>query len=188
MTLIAERAVSQQPVASRSSTDCRTLDAPARTVPPGEPQANRWKSLLFGGFRICTQSSQVAMFRIRVQSKMFTTPEHAQKLLSANERIVRLTFADSQQTSLYVHPAFMKSCSSVLCDMLDALDSELHSDAYYSIPLSDTDVASWTAVLSMIHPSPEPFKIDWSNVMDLLLVAHKYDMPCITGEYKLPHS
>jgi hypothetical protein len=62
------------------------------------------------------------------------------------------------------------------------------ADPCYSIPLSDSDVTAWTAVLSMIHPSPEPFKISWSNVKDLLLVAHKYDMPCVTGECKLPPS
>jgi hypothetical protein len=50
---------------------------------------------------------QVRMLRFPMQSNMFTTPEHAQKLLSANERIVRLTLADSQNTSLYVHPAFL---------------------------------------------------------------------------------
>lgn len=120
---------------------------------------------------------------------MFTTPEHAQKLLSANERIVRLTLADSQRTFLYVHPAFLKACSSVLCDMLDAVDSQLCSaDPYYSIPLGDTDATQWTAVLSMIHPSAEPFKITCGNVMDLLLLAHKYDMPCVTGESKLRHA
>jgi hypothetical protein len=118
---------------------------------------------------------------------MFTTPEHAQRLLSANEHIVRLTLADSLKTSLYVHPAFLKACSSVLRDLLD---TELESadsagSAYYTIPLSDTDVNSWKTVLSMIHPSAKPFKISWSNVMDLLLVAHKYDMPCVTGECSL---
>jgi hypothetical protein len=124
---------------------------------------------------------------------MFTTPEHAKKLLSANERIVRLSLADSQRTSLYVHPAFLKASSSVLCDMLDAVDSGLDSadisiNAYYTIPLSDTNVKTWTTVLSIICPSAEPFKITWSNVMDLLLVAHKYDMPAVTGEYKSPQS
>jgi hypothetical protein len=118
--------------------------------------------------------------------KMFTTPDHAKKLLSANERIVRLTLEYSLKTSLYVHPAFLKACLRVLRDVLDAVESSGSAgSAYYTIPLSDTDVNSWKTVLSIIHPSAEPFKITWSNVMDLLLVSHKYDMPCVTGECSL---
>jgi hypothetical protein len=111
---------------------------------------------------------------------MFTTPEYAQRLLSANERIVRLALQDSQKTSLYVHPAFIKACSSVLGSLVE--DVEVHpADTYCTIPLADTDVAGWITVLSMIHPSHEPFKINWDCAGSMLLRAHKYDMPCVTG-------
>lgn len=113
---------------------------------------------------------------------MFATPDQALQLLSSSERIVRLTLNDPAKTSFYVHPVFLKAWSSVLRSLLDSVEAEVHhSETYCTIPLTDTSTTAWEAVLSLMHPLPEPFKITWNVALPMLFLANKYDMPCVTG-------
>lgn len=37
--------------------------------------------------------------------------------------------------------------------------------------------------MSLMHPSRQLFKVCWDSTSRLLLLAHKYDMPAVTGGY-----
>lgn len=131
----------------------------------------------------------------------FSDPEYVKELTCSNSTIVELYFNGCDGRALYVHPAFLSAWSGVLRDLLEGLD--LHeadttsqhdqitkrrmqqgdqSSRYVTIPLDDTDTAAWEYAMALMHPCPQLFKVSWDSAASLLLLAHKYDMPAVTGE------
>jgi hypothetical protein len=50
------------------------------------------------------------------------------------------------------------------------------------IPLDDDDdPAAWDAALAFLYPSSPMPRVTWDTALALLTVAHKYDVPSLTG-------
>jgi hypothetical protein len=49
------------------------------------------------------------------------------------------------------------------------------------IPLDDADPAAWDAALAFLYPSSPMPRVTWDTALALLTVAHKYDVPSLTG-------
>jgi hypothetical protein len=137
----------------------------------------------------------------RVQGCSFSDPQFVKELTGSKSRIVELYFNSCDGRALYVHPAFLSAWSGVLRDLLEGLGMQeadtasqhdqsskprmqhgFESAGYVTIPLDDTETAAWEDALALMHPSPQLFWVSWDSAARLLLLAHKYDMPAITGE------
>jgi hypothetical protein len=100
-------------------------------------------------------------------------------LPSSEQRLVRLSFPDGKH--LYSHPFALALGSGVLRNVLEDT-GEQSKEQYTTIPLDDsTDaVASWQLALAFMHHQTSG-RITMDNAQGLLLLADKYEMPCITG-------
>lgn len=120
----------------------------------------------------------------------FCDPAAVQGLTCSKEPVVCLEFRQCGGRSLYAHPAFLAAWSGVLHSVLedatvDPAQQQLLPPGctpHITIPLEDTDTAAWEDALSLMHPSRQLFQMDWDSAARLLLLAHKYDMPAVTGE------
>jgi len=120
----------------------------------------------------------------------FCDPAAVQDLTCSKEPVVRLEFRQCGGRSLYAHPAFLAAWSGVLHSVLEDATADLAQQQllppdctpHITVPLDDTDTAAWEDALSLMHPSRQLFQMDWDSAARLLLLAHKYDMPAITGE------
>lgn len=120
--------------------------------------------------------------------------------------LVRLDFIKTpDRLALYAHEAYLMSASGVLRDLLTEDEAASgaqgpqskiartsdSSDAKAArvraiIPLHDESVTAWEETLSLLYPSTMfTAKVTWENAERLLLLADRYDMPCITGELTL---
>eukprot|EP00878_Enallax_costatus_P013180 GHUV01013777.1.p1 GENE.GHUV01013777.1~~GHUV01013777.1.p1 ORF type:complete len:363 (+),score=89.05 GHUV01013777.1:684-1772(+) len=116
--------------------------------------------------------------------------------------LVRLDFATGpDKTPLYAHEAYLMSASGVLRSLLE-YDEDAEEDAAEPsakvartsdcsdakaarlraiIPLQDDSTIAWEEALSLLYPSTMmSAKVTWDNAERLLLLADRYDMPCIT--------
>lgn len=60
-----------------------------------------------------------------------------------------------------------------------ASNSSSSSIQDFTVPLDDPDTTAWEEALSLMYPSVPLFEISWANAARLLLLADKYDMPCL---------
>lgn len=128
-----------------------------------------------------------------VQGCQFRDPQSVHDLTCSTDRIVRLSFNNSDVCALYAHPAFLCAWSGVLRNVSEDVQEEVVTPgrskpssqgaaAFVDIPLDDSDTAAWEDALALMHPSRQLFRMTWDKAARLLLLAHKYDMPAITGE------
>lgn len=118
--------------------------------------------------------------------------------------LVRLDFVNAPgRVALYAHEAYLMTASGVLRDLLandEDADSDTagpqakvartsdSSDAKAArlraiVPLHDDSATAWEDALSLLYPSTMlAAAVTWDNAEQLLLLADRYDMPCITGE------
>lgn len=111
----------------------------------------------------------------------FSDAAALRKLAGAGERLVCLQFPDGLG-SLYCHSFVLSSSSTVLRNILE--DTQQHcwqQGQLCIIPLAgDSNVSLWKLALGLMYRlSLSAINLD--NAQPLLLLAHKYDMSCITG-------
>jgi hypothetical protein len=103
------------------------------------------------------------------------------KLAGTGERLVCLQFPGLH--SLYCHSFVLSSSSTVLRNVLE--DTQQQQSQLCTIPLAgDNDVSLWKLALGLMYRLSAS-TINLGNAQPLLLLAHKYDMCCITGECPL---
>lgn len=123
-------------------------------------------------------------------NSMFSCPDAVRELTGPSNNLVQLRQRNGR--SLFAHPAFLSSWSGVLRNVLEdistpqaAVDAAVEigpvATPYITIPLDDKDAIAWEDALALMHPSRQLFKMTWDSARRLLLLAHKYDMPAITG-------
>jgi hypothetical protein len=117
----------------------------------------------------------------------------------ARDGFVCLFFTNCEDRCLYAHHAFLSAWSGVLKNVLEDTEgdeplastpgrsssssiSSTHQSGCRTIPLDDSGTAAWEDCLALMHPSRVQFKMDWVKAERLLMLAHKYDMPAVTGE------
>jgi hypothetical protein len=107
----------------------------------------------------------------------FSDAAAVRELAAAGERMVCLQFPESLG-SLYCHSCLLALSSPVLRNVLE--DTQ-HDAQLCTIPLAgDTNVSVWKLALGLIyHLKAATITLD--NAQTLLLLAHKYDMDCVTG-------
>lgn len=124
------------------------------------------------------------MSRSTEPSKAFDFSEAAavRGLTSSTEKLVCLQFANDQGC-LYCHNSLLSLTSAVLRNVLEDTQQEQLGE-YVCIPLAEEkDTSVWKLALGLIYRMPDS-NVTLSNAQSLLLLAHKYDMGCITGEHK----
>jgi hypothetical protein len=102
------------------------------------------------------------------------------------QRLVCLTFADSKQ--LYSHPVALALASGVLRNVLEDTQAQHQQKEgadltdYSTIPLDDgpDTAAAWQTTLAFLHHQGS-LKVSMDNAQTLLLLADKYEIPCIAG-------
>jgi hypothetical protein len=108
----------------------------------------------------------------------FSDAAAVRKLAGAGERLVCLQFPDGLG-SLYCHSFVLSSRSTVLRNVLE--DTQQQQGQLCTIPLAgDSNVSLWKLALGLMYRLSLS-AINLENAQPLLLLAHKYDMSCITG-------
>lgn len=109
----------------------------------------------------------------------FSDADAVRQLGAAGERMVCLQFPDGLGL-LYCHSCLLSISSPVLRHVLE--DTQRDDQAKLcTIPLAgDSDVSVWKLALRLIYRMKDA-TITLDNAHLLLLLAHKYDMECITG-------
>jgi hypothetical protein len=114
----------------------------------------------------------------------FSNAEAERELAGAGERLVCLQFPDEGLGPLYCHSCLLSFSSAVMRNVLE--DTQQQQEQMCTIPLKDdNDVSTWELALGLIYRL-ETALVTLDNAQALLLLAHRYDMRCITG--MLPYS
>ena len=128
----------------------------------------------------------------------FADPAAAQ--LAPGERGVRLRIGSSSAgadgkvacagAELYAHPFTLRSCSTVLakllesCGTADGAGTEAGgAPPMMTVPLEGDDPLAWDDALGVVYGATcgEPFGVTWANVVRLLVLGDKYNMPGVVN-------
>jgi hypothetical protein len=109
----------------------------------------------------------------------FSDAAAVRELAAPGERLVCLQFPEGLG-SLHCHSCLLALISPVLRHVLEDTRSDDQAKLC-TIPLAgDSDVSMWKLALRLIYRMKDA-TITLDNAHLLLLLAHKYDMECITG-------
>jgi hypothetical protein len=111
----------------------------------------------------------------------FSNAAAVRELAGAGERLVCLQFPDAGLGPLYCHSCLLSFSSTVMRNVLEDTQQQQQQQDQCTLPLTDdSDVSVWKLALGLIYRL-ETATVTLDNAQALLLLAHKYDIRCITG-------
>jgi hypothetical protein len=130
------------------------------------------------------------------KTSRFSTADPSFSLKSG---VVHLSFPSAPgKPSLYSHAAVLSCWSNVLAGLLEgadpsgtvALDNSAAAGGQQPganqellIELQDEEITAWEEALGFMHPKVPLQQVTGDNAQRLLLLADKYHMPVLTGEW-----